>query len=103
MMFLNLSSKNPKVPHVYAKSIKEARERGFWFKAKNYGYGWVPVTIEGWIATLAYMALIIRDVIKAVENNTSTYSVAISFVLYTILFIFITKAKGEPAKWRWGN
>jgi len=102
--------------HVYAKTVKEARERGYWFKAKEYGYGWVPVTWQGWIVTIAYMALVVRDVITIVgvtSEGDFVYAgdglcailmfTVVPFFLYSVIFYFLTVAKGEPAKWRWGD
>ena len=32
--------------------------KGYWFAQKLYGYGAVPVTWQGWLTTLAYVALV---------------------------------------------
>ena len=31
---------------------------GYWFKAKLYGWGWTPVTWQGFSVTLGYIALV---------------------------------------------
>lgn len=30
-----------------------------WFKRKTYGWGWVPVTWQGWLLTFGYVALLL--------------------------------------------
>jgi uncharacterized membrane protein YtjA (UPF0391 family) len=29
-----------------------------WFRPRRFGYGWTPITWEGWLATLLFVALI---------------------------------------------
>lgn len=98
--------------HVYAKTIKEARERGYWFKAKEYGYGWMPTNGKGWVATLCYTLLILHSVLSfsmnIAENNTASireffHFLLIPFVLFSVIFYLLTVATGEPVKWRWGD
>lgn len=33
--------------------------KGYWFKAKPFGWGWTPVTWQGWLVILVYIALIL--------------------------------------------
>ncbi len=99
-----------KKEHAYAKTLKEARERGYWFKAKTYGYGWVPTNVKGWVATLCYTLLILQNalslVMVAAENNTVSWQeivhfLFLPFLLYSTIFYLLTVATGEPVKWRW--
>lgn len=45
--------------------LKEYRDyfrnnpKGYWFKAKLYGWGWTPVTWQGWCVILVYASLIL--------------------------------------------
>lgn len=107
-----MQPKTTKETHVYAKTMKEARERGYWFKAKEYGYGWMPVTWQGWLVTFFFTLLLLRDILL-VLSDMSEYNgryvlpylveTIIPFILYTTIFLFLTIKAGEPAKWRWGN
>jgi len=29
-----------------------------WFRARGYGWGWTPVTLEGWIVVLAFLVAV---------------------------------------------
>lgn len=33
------------------------QKRIFWFRAKEYGWGWYPATWEGWLVLLVFIAL----------------------------------------------
>lgn len=69
----------------------------FWFRAKNYGWSWYPVTWEGWTAILIYILFIFYRGI----NPTKNYSLEV--IIATIPLILISYLKGERPSWRWGN
>lgn len=33
--------------------------KGYWFKAKPFGWGWTPATWQGWLIMVLYIALIV--------------------------------------------
>ena len=81
-------------------------QKNYWFKRRRYGYGWVPVTIEGWLLILGYIAVITiasfplwTDAPPAI--NVISY-LAFALVL-TVAFLFITYKKGPKPRWRWGK
>ncbi|HYC83050.1 MAG TPA: hypothetical protein VEB60_00680, partial [Candidatus Paceibacterota bacterium] len=45
----------------YLRYAKDNPQR-LWFKRKLYGWGWTPVTWQGWLAVLAYAGLVISSV-----------------------------------------
>lgn len=81
-----------------------------WFKAKRYGYGWYPGTIEGWLVLCGYLFLAFFPYvllgILGPENLAPDIFVPI-FLGYmaalTVILIAICVKKGEPARWRWGG
>lgn len=76
-------------------------KKGLWFKAKKYGYGWVPCSIEGWLITLVYV-LIIAYLANAYIHTKSLNS-ALGMSVSTILFVIIAIKKGEKTKWQGGG
>ena len=89
-----------------------------WFRAKEYGWGWFPITWEGWAVTvgfsLAFPASIItfagwlasakgsggltsRDLILAIFE----FTLWLSFLSYFLLKICYRY--GEKPRWRWGK
>lgn len=83
-------------------------QKKLWFKAKRYGYGWYPVTWQGWGIVLLYVVGILSEVLlvnstaNPEDSNFLMNFFPRVFVLTVFLFV-ICRAKGEPAKWRWGK
>ncbi len=78
-----------------------------WFSAKKYGWGWVPISWEGWTITLLYIVAItlnFMDIDKTSHSGSDTLiSFAIPFVINTIFLLIICYARGERPRWRWGE
>jgi hypothetical protein len=79
----------------------------YWFKPKAYGFGATPNTWQGWVFTLAGVALIFAVVFEAkqITDRPTQMLVAISGVmLIAIPFTFISWLKTEGGwKWRSGK
>jgi small-conductance mechanosensitive channel len=79
----------------------------YWFKAKHYGWGWYPATIEGWVILLLYLIYVINRavLVRAMfDTNTSfIFRYTFEFLLPTLILIIICYATGEKPEWRWGN
>lgn len=78
-----------------------------WFKAKNYGWGWTPITWQGWLIILFW---IIINVFSFVNTDITAHSGSDTliifspvFIISTIVLIFICYKKGEKPRWRWGE
>ncbi len=81
-------------------------EKRLWFRAKNYGYGWYPVTWEGWLCILIYLVVVLLAAFIGFYLFPDTYGWAIYFTTITfstILLIFVSYKKGEKATFRWGK
>lgn len=89
-----------------------------WFRAKEYGWGWVPCSGEGWIATLLFAAgyafLLISFMSwlgAAVRAHAVDYrglSLGVleflaSVALLTYVLVRICTRFGEKPRWRWGK
>lgn len=79
----------------------------YWFKAKNYGYGWYPATKEGWTVMAIFgIALVLSGFLSA-QIAKSEDEFAIIYTLFTlfesIVLIFVCYKTGEKPGWRWGN
>jgi hypothetical protein len=74
-----------------------------WFKAKTYGWGWIPATWEGWAVILVYVILfawVMKDV--KVASSVGMYFF-LKIVMLTTALIAISYVKGEKPGWRWGS
>src|ERR1035437_34282 len=89
-----------------------------WFRAKRYGWGWYPVSWQGWATVLVFVALVVwvaRDFAYAARLSAELSSVGAGQPTNAMLFwffaklavlvaalIFICYKKGEGPRWRWG-
>lgn len=77
-----------------------------WFKRKQYGWGWVPCSWEGWVTLLVYVVVMIgyQYKIRSVEPD-GNFLVGVIFpvIIFTTLLIFICYKKGEKPRWQWGD
>jgi len=81
-------------------------KKELWFKAKNYGYGWYPCCLKGWIVIIIYALLLALSAFILEKISTSEisfiYSFIISILILTAILWTICKKKGEKPSWRWG-
>jgi hypothetical protein len=86
---------------------KEMPSKKLWFKAKRYGWGWTPVTWEGWAVTFIWILGIIKIAKDADKNSHSAsdtiLKAIIPFIIISVLLMIICYLKGEKPRWRWGN
>lgn len=79
---------------------------GHWFKRKLYGWGWVPVTWQGWAVTFIFVALIIINAIRFNPEIHTEKEVLMKFIPQTVVLILILIGicylKGEKPRWQWG-
>lgn len=90
----------------YLEYIKENPKR-YWFRAKWYGWGWVPATWQGWLTIVIYIALV-SLVFESVDRNSHSvsdtlYGVSIPYLGLTALLIIVCYLKGEKPCWSWGK
>jgi hypothetical protein len=88
----------------YSAYLKDNPE-GYWFKAKLYGWGWMPATWQGWLVILVYVVFVVFFAFTLDENSPSQ-EVAFAFILpvflLTATLIRICYKKGEKPRWSWG-
>ena len=84
----------------------ETSREGLWFKRKVYGWGWTPITWQGWLIVFFYVG-IIGFLISGIDERSSLFDIISIFILPTILltvvFIMIAYKKGEKPRWQWGE
>ncbi len=79
----------------------------YWFKAKKYGWGWYPASVEGWLIILAYVIYIIF-LAKKLEtmldiSSSSALQYAIAFLFPTLILLMVCFWRGEKPGWHWGD
>ena len=79
----------------------------YWFKRRSYGYGWTPISWQGWMVIGVFLVGLLIAVVL-VENLLETErDQGLAIFLFTILwipiFIYISAKKGPKARWQWGG
>ncbi len=81
----------------------------YWFKLKKYGYGFTPISWEGWLATLIFVALIfvsayINDFFISQIELKEGLRFSLDLIILTTLFSIISANRTkEKLGWHWGN
>jgi hypothetical protein len=82
------------------------KKNKLWFRRKTYGWGWTPITWEGWLVTLVVVVIpiLIRLTAKALEYEKSTqyFFTWASVPILLMALILICFRYGEKPKWQWG-
>lgn len=79
----------------------------YWFKRRRYGYGWTPVTWQGWTVVISWLLFIIVMSIVVLDDAEETPEVIWSYLALVALsivpLILLSYLKGPSPKWRWGK
>lgn len=80
----------------------------YWFKRRRYGYGWIPVTWQGWLVVGVYLVVVVAGGLAFLDAPESVQPKEIGFYLLfvaiaTIGLIQIALRKGPRPRWRWGG
>ncbi len=90
-------------PHTQHPTQPHARP--LWFKRKRYGWGWYPVTWQGWLVIVDFVVLVIANTtrlnIKVRPENTPWF-IGETLVMVAIL-ILVCYRTGESPRWQWGG
>ena len=79
--------------------------KGYWFKAKPYGWGWTPVKWQGFVVIVFYILAVIK-IASMIDGNSHSvsdalYGVTLPIILLTILLLVICYKTGERPHWMW--
>lgn len=77
-----------------------------WFAAKEYGWGWYPVTWQGWLVLGVFIVLMIANAFRLHVSNHSSV-VPTEFLVETVVLVAVLIGicfwRGEKPAWRWGR
>jgi uncharacterized membrane protein YhaH (DUF805 family) len=83
-------------------------KKDYWFKRRRFGFGWIPVTKQGWGIVLLFLVLVIgpsfllSDIPQGEYRKEVGFYLGYVFIVASVL-IYITAKKGPKPKWRWGK
>ena len=75
-------------------------EKKLWFKRKTYGYGWTPVTWQGW-AFIAIWIIVFYFTIVSMDHEWFKNLIIIAILIG--ILVFVSYKKGEKPRWQWGE
>jgi len=75
----------------------------YWFRPKSFGYGWTPISWEGWAVTLGSMVVTMAAILTAVfaevhrwpDRRSLQATCLIVFVATLIATIVVSRTKTE--------
>jgi hypothetical protein len=87
------------------------QNKKLWFRAKNYGWGWYPVTWQGYLVTILYVLAIFKIAFRAVKITEATNDSDSTFLwnylppllVISLVMIWICYKTGEKPEWRWNG
>jgi hypothetical protein len=82
------------------------KEKKLWFRAKMFGWGWYPVSWEGWVIIALYAFAVIKGTWSMPSQHSGSdalFTLAVTVVPPTICLLIICYLKGEKPRWRWGE
>lgn len=78
-----------------------------WFRRKLFGWGWTPITWQGWVIVGVYTFLIgfVFARIDAASHSVSDtlFGIFLPFLGLTALLFAVCFAKGEKPRWQWSK
>ncbi|MEI6316439.1 MAG: hypothetical protein WCO65_01770 [bacterium] len=84
----------------------ENTNKKLWFRRKTFGWGWYPITWQGWSVIILYVLDLVSNAIFANNHVNSNSDFLMQFfphyLVLTIFLIIICYATGEKPKWTWG-
>ncbi len=81
-----------------------------WFRARRYGWGWTPVSIEGWLVVAAFLVALglvttvfVYQVRHGANPGAATLWFLVAIAILSGVLIAVCWATGERPRWRWGD
>lgn len=81
----------------------------YWFRPKKYGWGYVPISWEGWVLTIAFILIFIGLAnVTGIHDKNASLKNAFYFATGLLVFVFIFHKIAKPltkgqVKWNWGG
>lgn len=81
---------------------KDLKTTNYWFKRRRYGWGFVPVTQQGWLVVIVFLAVVAIDTIITDGTDQNT-RFAIILIADFVFFLGTMFLKSPTPHWRWGK
>ena len=80
-----------------------------WFRAKVYGWGWYPASIEGWLVMALFVVGVGADIFVLKHRLVAGDPGAAWMGFYAVLAVLVAALvavcwmTGERPRWHWGD
>jgi len=83
------------------------KQNKYWFKRRRFGYGWVPVTKQGFLLVSGFLLVIVAssfllELVPDKDMFVASILYLIAVAVLVIVMIIMTRLHGPKPKWRWG-
>jgi len=87
----------------YVEYLKD-NPKGYWFKAKLFGWGWTPARWQGWAVLLVFVALIVLNAFRfdTYPKQEKPMEFIVETIVLVMILLMICYKTGEKPHWRWG-
>ena len=80
----------------------------YWFKRRRYGYGWRPISWQGWTSIGLYLVVVVAGAwtIRDVPQGQFTREIGAYLLVVTVAtagLLRVAYRHGPRPKWRWGK
>lgn len=90
----------------YSAYLKD-NPKGYWFKARLFGWGWTPAKWQGWLVLILFLMYVFL-ISAGISMDQLESDAVVPFSYYVklwgaiVVLIVICYWKGEKPKWQWG-
>ena len=84
-------------------------DKKYWFKRRRFGWGWVPVTWQGWLSVIVFIGAAVGTAYavlppKPQQPTSGQLTVFLGgLAVYILAIVFLGMTKGPVPHWRWGK
>ena len=77
----------------------------YWFKRKDYGWGWTPANWQGWSVLAIYLVLeiILAKWLNIDDSDRGVMKFVVVTIGLALVLIAVCYKTGEKPKWQWGK
>jgi uncharacterized membrane protein YhaH (DUF805 family) len=89
--------------------MTQTNPKKYWFKRRRRGWGWIPVTWQGWLSLLALIGVAIGSAFVILPAKPAQPTAGQLTLYFGVLLVALAAlvvlgfAKGPVPRWRWGK
>jgi hypothetical protein len=82
--------------------------RNYWMKRRRYGWGWTPITWQGWLFTILQTVILLTAASQIPRKPAEPSTAQLVKLIVTLLCVGISLVlvgirTGPKPHWRWGK